>query len=80
MPQGIILPTNPNLVAAFTFTPATPQVVRAPSTFDAATTTNNGAACDKPCTYSWNFGDGTTGTGMTVTHQFRTVRHSFRSR
>ena len=27
LPQGIILPTNPNLVAAFTFTPAAPQVI-----------------------------------------------------
>ena len=72
MPQGVILPQNPNLVAAFTFSPAAPQVMTT-VTFNAATTTNNGAACVTACTYAWDFGDGTTATGQQTTHQYRTV-------
>ncbi len=45
LPQGIIQPTNPNLTASFTVTPASPQVMST-ATFDASTTTNNGAACN----------------------------------
>jgi PKD repeat protein len=72
LPQGIILPSNPNLVAAFTFTPATPRILDT-VTFDASTSANGGSACGANCTYVWNFGDGTTGVGVVVTHQFRAV-------
>lgn len=72
VPQGVIMPSNPGLVPAFTFTPAAPQVFTTVS-FNAATTTNSGTACNSACTYAWNFGDGTTGSGLTTTHQFRTV-------
>ena len=71
VPQGIIQPINPNLVAAITVTPASPLVMST-ATFDASTTTNSGTACNNSCTYAWDFGDGTSGTGMTVTHVYRT--------
>ncbi len=72
VPPGVILPVNPNLAAAFTFSPAAPKVLDTVS-FDASTTTNNGAACNTACTFAWDFGDGTSGTGQSTTHQFRTV-------
>jgi len=72
VPQGVILPTNPNLVAAFTVTPASLQAFSTAS-FDASTTTNGGVACLNACSYAWNFGDGTTSAGQTTTHEYRTV-------
>lgn len=72
VPQGVILPTNPNLVAAFTINPAAPQVLSSVS-FDAGTTTNNGTACGISCTYAWDFGDGTSSSGVSVVHTYRTV-------
>ena len=72
IPPGVILPVNPSLIANFTFTPATPRVLDV-VTFNASTTTNGGAACGQNCTYTWNFGDGTTGAGQVVIHQYRQV-------
>jgi PKD repeat protein len=72
IPPGVILPNNPNLVAAFTVSPTAPQVMDL-VTFDASTTTNGGAACSTLCTYAWDFGDGTSATGQVTTHQFRTT-------
>ncbi len=72
IPQGVILPNNPNLAPAFTVTPASPQAFSL-VTFDASTTTNNGAACLNACTYAWNFGDGTTGSGISTSHEYRTI-------
>ena len=71
-PQGIILPTNPNLVANFTVAPPAPKVLDV-VTFDASSTLNAGVACGVSCQYSWNFGDGTSATGQVTSHQFRTV-------
>jgi PKD repeat protein len=71
-PQGVILPTNPNLVAAFAFTPTAPQAFQTVA-FDASTSTNGGTSCATLCSYSWDFGDGTSSTGLTTTHQFRTA-------
>jgi PKD repeat protein len=73
IPQGVILPSNPNLAPSFTFTPSGPQAFQTVS-FDASATTNNGVACGSQCSYTWDFGDGTTGTGITTTHAFRTVQ------
>lgn len=72
IPPGVILPINPNLAANFSFAPATPQVMTV-VTFNATGTTNNKTACGVACTYAWNFGDGTSASGLAVTHQFRTV-------
>jgi PKD repeat protein len=72
LPVGVILPTNPNLVARFTFSPGTPRVLDT-VTFNASSTTNGGAACGVNCTYDWNFGDGTSAAGMVVVHQYRSV-------
>lgn len=58
---------------AFTFTPAEPEANVAVR-FDASTTTDEGAACLDACSYSWNFGDGSTGFGRIVTHTFRAGR------
>ncbi len=66
VPPGVVIPAD-GLQAAFTFTPSGPsdhQVVL----FDASTST---APANNPIvSYSWNFGDGATGTGRTATHSF----------
>jgi PKD repeat protein len=53
----------------FTMTPQNPGA-RETVTFDASTTRDEGAVCGNACTYSWNFGDGTTRSGAVVTHSF----------
>jgi PKD repeat protein len=73
IPVGVILPSNPGLVADFTVTPENPRILTS-VTFDASErTTNGGSPCGVNCTYAWNFGDGTTAAGMIAVHQFRTV-------
>lgn len=72
VPQGVILPTNPNLTAAFTFTPTAPKAFETVS-FDATTSTNSGTACLNSCSYSWDFGDGTSASGITTTHEYRSA-------
>jgi PKD repeat protein len=72
LPQGVILPINPTLVADFTFTPSAPKVLEL-VTFNASASTNAGSACGQRCSYSWSFGDGTTGSGLITTHEYRAV-------
>jgi PKD repeat protein len=54
--------------AAFTFSPATPEIGQV-VTFDASTTTDEGVACNT-CTFIWNFGGDGTATGRVATHVF----------
>ena len=72
VPQGVIGPNNPTLIALFTVTPASPQAFST-AFFDASTTTNQGSPCGASCTYAWDFGDGSTASGIKVTHDYRTA-------
>lgn len=53
-------------VASFTFSPSTPSVNETVS-FDASSSTPDGGTIDS---YNWDFGDGTSGFGVTVTHAY----------
>lgn len=55
-------PSGPT-VARFTFSPATPGLNEVVS-FSASTSTVSGG------TFTWDFGDGTTGSGVAITHQY----------
>jgi len=63
---------NPSNAAAptplFTWNPSSPDMGQT-VTFDASTTTDEGARCTS-CSFIWDFGDSTTGTGQVVTHVF----------
>jgi PKD repeat protein len=56
--------------ANFTVNPPIPNAGE-PVTFEASITSGDEFPSD-PVTYAWNFGDGGTGTGITVTHAFTT--------
>jgi len=56
--------------ATFLFTPTSPQGSE-PVTFDASFSRLDNQPCPL-CTFSWNFGDGSSGTGMVIQHVFTT--------
>lgn len=70
MPPGVIQPPNDAPVPAFVVTP-TPVAVFSAATFDASATSDGGVPCGGACSYSWSFGDGGSGSGMIVSHEFR---------
>lgn len=71
VPQGVILPPAGSPTPLFTVTP-TPITVGSAVTFDgSASTPGNGAS--SITTYSWTFGDGSSGTGKTVSHTYNTA-------
>lgn len=72
IPPGVILPPNGAPVPDFTFAPLDVKVGDVVN-FDASRTTDEGVACGQRCTYSWDFGDRTTSSGIFTTHQFRDV-------
>ena len=58
---------------SFTFTPTAPPMNQ-PVRFDASATQDEGAACLDACSYSWNFGDGSTASGRIVSKTFTAGR------
>jgi len=67
---------TPNATAplpSFTFTPTSPQA-GIPVRFDASSTRDENAQCLDACSYSWNFGDGSTGSGRIVNKTFSAGR------
>ncbi|HET9359727.1 MAG TPA: PKD domain-containing protein [Vicinamibacterales bacterium] len=67
---GLVGPEVPT--ASFTFSPSAPALGGS-VTFDASGSRLNGAACGPVCSYEWDFGDGTTGTGQLAQHTFQTT-------
>ncbi len=66
VPPGVILPPGTPPVPKFVFSPSAPLAL-SDVTFDASSTTSS-----SPITsVMWNFGDGTTGSGVVVKHQFQ---------
>ena len=67
---GMLGPDVPE--ASFTYTPV-PATVGQATTFDATGTKLDGVACGGACSYTWDFGDGTSGTGILVQKTFNTI-------
>src|SRR5882672_11285213 len=74
VPPGVIQPPASSPTAAFTFSPQ-PASANAAVIFDASAT-QVGSGASQIVSYNWTFGDGSSGTGKTVTHTF-TAQGSF---
>jgi PKD repeat protein len=70
IPPGVIRPPNNAPVPAFTFSPRDPQAFQT-IFFDASTTQDEGVQCGSRCSYTWSFGDGSSGSGIQVEHDYR---------
>ena len=55
--------------ASFSFSPTSPAVLD-PVAFDASGSSLDGPACGSACSYSWDFGDGSSGSGLVLQHTF----------
>src|SRR5580765_3587211 len=68
VPTGVVLPPAGSPVASFSASP-TPAQMNVPVTFDASASTP-GTGATQITSYSWSFGDGSSGTGRSVSHTF----------
>jgi PKD repeat protein len=68
VPTGVVLPPAGSPVASFSASP-TPAQMNVPVTFDASASTP-GTGASQITSYSWSFGDGSSGTGRSVNHTF----------
>jgi chitodextrinase len=66
---GVVLPPNSPPRPQFSFSPSAPQVFDS-VVFDASESTDEGEQCGAGCAYDWEFGDGSTGTGVFASHQY----------
>jgi PKD repeat protein len=81
VPPGVIQPPADTPTARFKVSPASPSVGQ-PVLFDATSSCPGAAQDDNTCRassntitrYDWDFGDGTTDSGATVTHSYTTPR------
>ncbi len=72
-----VTPSNPSApVADFTFLPEKPGVNELVA-FDASTSTDEGPPCGGACSYSWDFGDGSSGSGLAVGHAYPSPGNKF---
>src|SRR5438128_3686374 len=72
MPVGVILPPAETPTARFSFSPTSP-VALLPVLFDASLSCAGSSACTSPAgitSFVWTFGDGTSGSGQTVSHTY----------
>jgi PKD repeat protein len=69
VPPGVVVPPD-GLRPSFTFTPASPSDSQ-PVLFDASAST--AAPGNSIASYSWNFGDGGTGSGVSASHKYATA-------
>jgi PKD repeat protein len=67
-PAGVLTP-NADPIARFAINPRV-GIINEPIVFDASTTTDEGEPCLSRCTYLWDFGDGYSASGMSVTHAY----------
>jgi PKD repeat protein len=74
-PPAGVLPANNAPVARFTVNPKVGIVDQA-VTFNASTTTDEGEPCLSRCTYLWDFGDGTSAAGISVSHVYAAANSS----
>src|SRR5712691_2556376 len=56
--------SSPSLTSSFTFSPSSPQINQE------VTFTGSASGGTTPYSFNWTFGDGSTGTGSTMTHAF----------